>query len=100
MKELLVSKMVSILHKEVGQKSGHANYKRTTLAVLQRKIKTNRNFQHMNKPYKVSSLFVHFVVKNKEGAGREGEGRGGFITFFLYCKRRQINKTCMFVCMY
>ena len=83
---------------------GHANYKRTTLAVLQPKIKTNRNFQHMNKPYQISSLFVRLVVKkNKEGAGgrereRERGGGGGvhnFITFFLYCIRLQINKTCM-----
>ena len=62
----------------------------------------------MNKPYQISSLFLPLVVKNKEGAGgrekeREGEevgGGGGFITFFLYCIRLQINKTCMYVCMY
>ena len=56
---------------------GHANYKRTTLAVLQPKIKTNRNFQHMNKPYQISSLFVRLVVKNKEGAGERERERGG-----------------------
>ena len=60
--------------------SAHANYKFTTLAVLQPKIKTNRNFQYMNKPYQISSLFVHLVVKNKEGAGGGGRG-GGFHNF-------------------
>ena len=37
--------------------------------------------------------------REREGE-REGGGELGFITFFLYCIRLQINKTCMYVCRY
>ena len=44
--------------------------KQKTLEVLQRKIKTNMTFKHMNKSYQINPSFINLVVKKKEG----GEG--------------------------
>ena len=38
-----------------------------TLEVLQPKIKTNPNLQHMNKPYRINPAFNNLVAKNKDG---------------------------------
>ena len=44
--------------------------KQKTFEVLQRKIKTNMTFKHMNKSYQINPSFINLVMKNKEG----GEG--------------------------
>ena len=59
---------VSILHKKLGRKV--EKLKQKTLEVLQRKVKTNMTFKHMNKSYQIKPSFINLVVKNKEG----GEG--------------------------
>ena len=63
--------MLSILHKKKKNKLAHKveMLKHMTLEVLQPKIKTNPNSQHLNKPYRISPSFISdSAVKNKEGA--------------------------------
>ena len=66
-------KMVSILHKELERKV--VEHKHMKLEVMQPKIKNNLNFQHVNKPYRISlheyslSFIINSVV-NKKGEGR------------------------------
>ena len=56
-------KMVSILHKKTRAQSGNAQ------AHDVRKIKTNPNSQHLNKPCRISPSFIsNSIVKKKEGA--------------------------------
>ena len=55
---------VSILPEELGRKV--EKLKQKTLEVLQRKIKTNMTFKHMNKSYQINPSFINLVVKNKE----------------------------------
>ena len=61
--------MVSILHKKKNKLAHKVEMlKHMTLEVLQPKIKTNPNSQHLNKPYRIISSFIgNLVVKNKEG---------------------------------
>ena len=44
--------------------------KQKTFEFMQRKIKTNMTFKHINKSYQINPSFINLVVKNKEG----GEG--------------------------
>ena len=78
--------MVSVLHKELEYKVENSSNKK--LEVMQPRIKTNPNFQLVNKPSWVSphevlqswliNAVYHLLVKNNNG-----EGRGGLLTFFL-----------------
>ena len=76
--------MVSVLHKELEYKV--ENFSNKKLEVMQQRIKTNPNFQLVNKPSWVSphevlqswliNAVYHLLVKNNNG-----EGRGGLINF-------------------
>ena len=73
----LVKMMVSVLHKELECKVEKLNHKK--LEVMQPRIKTNLNFQHMNKPSWISpnkglqlwliNTVYHLLVKTNEGEG-------------------------------
>ena len=56
--------------------------KKKTLEVLQRKIKTNMTFKHMNKSYQINPPFINLVVKIKREERAAKRKVGALITFF------------------
>ena len=64
-----------ILPRELGRKVG--KLKQKTVEVLQLKINTNTNFNHMNKSYQISASFINLVVENKEGGDGGLKERSG-----------------------
>ena len=56
--------------------------KQKTLEVLQRKIKTNMTFKHMNKSYQINPPFINLVVKIKREERAAKRKVGALITFF------------------